>query len=138
LHTHEAYVNGISTSLPPDVQEAIVHSIPGLENALLMRYGYAIEYDYVEPHEILPTLETKKVSGLYLAGQITVLPVMKKPPDRASWLVSTPFLSLNNSDPLILNRSEAYLGVLIDDLVTRGYQRALPHVHLQGGIPSLA
>jgi len=113
-------VNGISTSLPPDVQEAVLHSIPGLEEAELMRYGYAIEYDYVEPEEILPTLETKQIKGLYLAGQINGTSGYEEAAGQGIMAGINAILSLNGSDPLVLSRSEAYLGVLIDDLCTRG------------------
>jgi tRNA uridine 5-carboxymethylaminomethyl modification enzyme len=118
--THEGYVNGISTSLPPEIQEAVVHSIPGLENAEIMRYGYAIEYDYVEPEEILPTLETKKVKGLYLAGQINGTSGYEEAAAQGLMAGINAFLSLENKDPLILSRTDGYIGVLIDDLVTKG------------------
>lgn len=120
IKTHEGYVNGISTSLPPDVQEAIVHSIPGLENAEIMRYGYAIEYDYVEPEEILPTMETKKIKGLYLAGQINGTSGYEEAAAQGIIAGINAVLCLDNKDPFILTRSEAYIGVLIDDLVTKG------------------
>jgi len=118
--THEGYVNGISTSLPPHVQEAIVHSIPGLEKAEIMRYGYAIEYDYVEPEEILPTLETKKIKGLYLAGQINGTSGYEEAAAQGIMAGINTVLSLEQKDPFILTRSDAYIGVLIDDLVTKG------------------
>jgi len=118
--THEGYVNGISTSLPPIIQEAIVHSIPGLENAEIMRYGYAIEYDYVEPEEILPTMETKKIKGLYLAGQINGTSGYEEAAAQGIMAGINAVLCLDNKDPFILTRSEAYIGVLIDDLVTKG------------------
>jgi tRNA uridine 5-carboxymethylaminomethyl modification enzyme len=120
VSTHEAYVNGISNSLPPQIQEAIVHSIPGLERAAIMRYGYAIEYDYVEPTEILPTLETKKVKGLYLAGQINGTSGYEEAAAQGLLAGINAVLSLDAKEPLILSRSEAYMGVLIDDLVTCG------------------
>ncbi len=118
--TFEGYVNGISTSLPPGVQEAMVQSIPGLERAEVMRYGYAIEYDYVEPEEILPPLETKKVKGLYLAGQINGTSGYEEAAAQGLMAGVNAVLSLENKDPFILSRSEAYIGVLIDDLVTKG------------------
>ncbi|MFO7660113.1 MAG: tRNA uridine-5-carboxymethylaminomethyl(34) synthesis enzyme MnmG, partial [Candidatus Cloacimonadaceae bacterium] len=120
LRTHEGYVNGISTSLPPEVQEAIVHSIPGLENAEIMRYGYAIEYDYVEPEEILPTLESKQISGLYLAGQINGTSGYEEAAAQGIMAGINAILSMDKKDPLILSRTDAYIGVLIDDLVTKG------------------
>ncbi len=118
--TFEGYVNGISTSLPPEIQEAIVHSIPGLEQAVIMRYGYAIEYDYVEPEEILPTLETKKISGLYLAGQINGTSGYEEAAAQGLMAGVNAVLSLAGKDPLILSRTDGYIGVLIDDLVTKG------------------
>jgi len=120
--THEGYVNGISTSLPPEVQEAVVHSIPGLEDAAIMRYGYAIEYDYAEPEEILPSLETKKVHNLYLAGQINGTSGYEEAAAQGLLAGINAVLSLDGKDPLILSRSQAYIGVLIDDLVTKGTQ----------------
>jgi tRNA uridine 5-carboxymethylaminomethyl modification enzyme len=118
--THEGYVNGISTSLPPEIQEAVVHSLPGLENAEIMRYGYAIEYDYVEPEEILPTLETKQIRNLYLAGQINGTSGYEEAAAQGLMAGVNAVLSLEDKDPLILTRSEAYIGVLIDDLITKG------------------
>lgn len=118
--TFEAYVNGISTSLPPDVQEAVVQSIPGLENAAIIRYGYAIEYDYIEPFEILPTLETKKIRNLYLAGQINGTSGYEEAAAQGIIAGINAVLSLDRKDPFILNRTDAYMGVLIDDLVTKG------------------
>lgn len=120
VNTHEGYVNGISTSLPPEVQEAVIHSIPGLEQASVMRYGYAIEYDYVEPEEILPTMETKKIKGLHLAGQINGTSGYEEAAAQGIMAGINAVMSLNNSAPLILSRSDAYIGVLIDDLVTKG------------------
>jgi tRNA uridine 5-carboxymethylaminomethyl modification enzyme len=118
--TFEGYVNGISTSLPPEIQEAIVHSIPGLEQAVIMRYGYAIEYDYVEPEEILPTLETKKVRNLYLAGQINGTSGYEEAAAQGLMAGINAVLSLDSKEPLILSRTDGYIGVLIDDLVTKG------------------
>ncbi len=120
INTHEAYVNGISTSLPPWIQEAMVHSIPGLEQAKFMRYAYAIEYDYVDPSEIQLSLETKKIRGLYLAGQINGTSGYEEAAGQGLLAGINAVLALDHKDPLILTRSEAYLGVLIDDLVTCG------------------
>jgi len=120
INTHEGYVNGISTSLPPHVQEAVIHSIPGLEKARVMRYGYAIEYDYVEPDEILPTLETKKIKGLYLAGQINGTSGYEEAAAQGLMAGINAVLNLGHKDPFILTRDAAYIGVLIDDLVTKG------------------
>ena len=118
-HTHEAYVNGVSTSLPAWVQEEILHSIPGLQQARVMRYAYAIEYDYVSPEEILPTLETKKIKGLYLAGQINGSSGYEEAAAQGMMAGINAVLSLDG-DALVLGRSDAYIGVLIDDLVTCG------------------
>ncbi len=120
LHTVEAYVNGISNSLPPQIQENIVHSIAGLENASIMRYGYAIEYDYVSPEELLPTLETKKIRGLYLAGQINGTSGYEEAAAQGISAGINAVLSIDKKDPLIFDRAQSYLGVLIDDLVTKG------------------
>lgn len=120
LNTREGYVNGISTSLPPHVQEQIVHSIPGLEQAEIMRYAYAIEYDYIDPSEILPSLMTKKIKGLYLAGQINGTSGYEEAAAQGLIAGINASLALDGKDPVILSRPEAYIGVLIDDLVTCG------------------
>ncbi|PKN72663.1 MAG: tRNA uridine-5-carboxymethylaminomethyl(34) synthesis enzyme MnmG [Candidatus Cloacimonetes bacterium HGW-Cloacimonetes-3] len=120
INTHEAYVNGISTSLPPHIQEQIVHSIPGMEKAVLLRYAYAIEYDYVNPEEIDASLAVKKLPGLYLAGQINGTSGYEEAAAQGIMAGINASLFLEGKDPLILSRSDAYIGVLIDDLVTRG------------------
>lgn len=119
-NTFEAYVNGISNSLPPEIQTQLVHSIPGLENAAIIRYGYAIEYDYVIPNEIKATMESKKISGLYLAGQINGTSGYEEAGAQGIAAAVNAVLSLENKDPVIFDRSRSYLGVLLDDLVTKG------------------
>lgn len=120
LSTYEGYINGISSSLPPNIQEAVVHSIPGLEKARLMRYAYAIEYDYIHSEEIDLSLETRKIKGLYLAGQINGTSGYEEAAAQGMLAGINATLSLDNKDPLIFKRSDAYMGVLIDDLITCG------------------
>jgi tRNA uridine 5-carboxymethylaminomethyl modification enzyme len=120
LCTHEGYVNGISTSLPPKVQEQVVHSVPGLEQAAILRYAYAIEYDYVNPEEIDGSLQCKQLPGLYLAGQINGTSGYEEAAAQGFMAGLNASLALENKPPQVFSRSEAYIGVLIDDLVTRG------------------
>ena len=116
----ECYINGMSTSLPPDVQQQMIRSVRGMENARIVRYGYAIEYDYVDPTELKHTLETKKVKNLYLAGQINGTTGYEEAAAQGLMAGINAVLSLQGKEPLILRRDEAYIGVLIDDLVTKG------------------
>ena len=119
-NTHEVYVNGLATSLPRDVQEAMVHGIAGLERAEIIRYGYAIEYDYVPSDQLRPTLETKQVAGLYLAGQVNGTTGYEEAAGQGLLAGANAALALQGREPLVLRRDQAYLGVMIDDLVTRG------------------
>ncbi|TDA62481.1 tRNA uridine-5-carboxymethylaminomethyl(34) synthesis enzyme MnmG [Sulfuricurvum sp. IAE1] len=116
----ECYINGMSTSLPPDVQRAMIHSVRGMENAKIVRYGYAIEYDYVDPTELRHTLETKKIRNLYCAGQINGTTGYEEAAAQGLMAGINASLSLQGKEPLVLRRDEAYIGVLIDDLVTKG------------------
>ena len=118
--TREVYLNGLSTSLPRDVQDAIVRLIPGLARAEIVRYGYAIEYDYVPPEQLKLSLETKRVAGLYLAGQVNGTTGYEEAAGQGLIAGANAALALADREPLVLRRDQAYLGVMIDDLVTRG------------------
>ena len=120
--TEEFYVNGVSTSLPYEVQIEFIRSIPGLQNAQIMRPGYAVEYDYFPPTQLHLTLETKLITGLYFAGQINGTSGYEEAAAQGLIAGANAALKLAGRSPLILDRSEAYIGVLVDDLVTRGTQ----------------
>ncbi|MCU0607782.1 MAG: tRNA uridine-5-carboxymethylaminomethyl(34) synthesis enzyme MnmG [Candidatus Edwardsbacteria bacterium] len=120
LHTDELYLNGLSSSLPEEVQESLIRSIAGLERAAVTRFGYAIEYDFVFPEQLSPALEAKAVPGLFLAGQINGTSGYEEAAAQGLMAGVNAALSLRGEPPLVLRRDEAYIGVLIDDLVTKG------------------
>jgi tRNA uridine 5-carboxymethylaminomethyl modification enzyme len=117
LDGESIYVNGVSTSTPPDVQEAFIRTIPGLEKAEFLRYGYAVEYDYAPPHQLHPTLETKRYPGLYFAGQINGTSGYEEAGGQGLIAGINAALKLQGRAPFVLRRDEAYIGVMIDDLI---------------------
>ena len=117
--TREVYLNGLSTSLPRDVQDAVVRLVPGLENAQIIRYGYAIEYDFVPPDQLKLSLESKPVAGLYLAGQVNGTTGYEEAGAQGLLAGANAALALAGKEPLVLGRDQAYIGVMIDDLITR-------------------
>ena len=120
LHTTELYVNGLSTSLPADVQREFLQTVPGLENVVMTKAGYAIEYDYFPPHQLRHSLELKEISGLFFAGQINGTTGYEEAAGQGVVAGINAALKVKGEGPFILRRDEAYIGVLIDDLVTRG------------------
>lgn len=122
LNTDSVYVNGFSTSLPKDIQERGLRLIPGLKNCKILRFGYAIEYDYFNPYQLQQTLETKLVEGLYFAGQINGTSGYEEAAAQGLMAGINAALKIKNKDPLILKRSEAYISVLIDDLVNKEHE----------------
>jgi tRNA uridine 5-carboxymethylaminomethyl modification enzyme len=119
-YTQEVYLQGLNTSSPPDVQEAMIHTIPGLEEAQIERYGYDIEYDFINPTQLFPSLETKRIENLFLAGQINGTTGYEEAAAQGLIAGINAARKLQGKKPLILERSRAFIGVLIDDLVTKG------------------
>ena len=122
LETEEVYASGTGNSLPPEVQIELIRSVPGLEEAEIMRPAYAIEYDFVQPTQLRPSLETKRISGLFMAGQISGTSGYEEAAAQGLWAGINAALASQGRPPLVLDRSQAYMAVMVDDLVTRGVQ----------------
>ncbi len=120
IYIPEIYVQGLSTSLPKDIQEKIIHTVPGLENCKIVRYAYAIEYDAIDPKQLWPTLEAKSIKGLFFAGQVNGTSGYEEAAGQGLMAGINAALKIMGKEPFILKRNEAYIGVMIDDLVTKG------------------